>query len=201
MSMNNIKNLTSKITSDAEAKRESILAKANEEKDKILDKKEVEARKLEAEMIAKAEMEAKTRKERIISGAELKVRNEKLEAKQEVISSVFNMSIDSLSKMSDKEIKDFIMNTILNSQIAGDEVVIINEKEKGIITEDFIKEVNTNLSNNGRIGKLTLAKEVRDFKGGFILEKNGIEINNTFEALVEALRDELEFEVASVLFN
>ena len=39
------------------------------------------------------------------------------------------------------------------------------------------------------------------FKGGFILEKDGIEINNTFEALVSSLRDDLEFEVARVLFS
>lgn len=201
MSVENIKKLTSKITSDAEAKRDSILAKANEEKAKILEKKEAEARKAETEMILKSEAEAKTRKERIVSSAELKVRNEKLEAKQNIISQVFEMSVESLSKMSDTEIKKFVMDTILNSQLDGDEKVIINQNEKGIITEEFIKEVNSKLSENGRVGELTLAKEVRNFKGGFILEKNGVEINNTFEALVSALRDELEFEVASVLFN
>ena len=37
--------------------------------------------------------------------------------------------------------------------------------------------------------------------GGFILEKDGIEINNTFEALVSSLKEELEFEVAKELFN
>ncbi|MCR6516008.1 MAG: V-type ATP synthase subunit E [Clostridium sp.] len=201
MSVENIKKLTSKITSDAEAKRDSILAKANEEKAKILEKKEAEARKAETEMILKSEAEAKTRKERIVSSAELKVRNEKLEAKQNIISQVFEMSVESLCKMSDAEIKKFVMDTILNSQLDGDEKVIISQNEKGIITEEFIKEVNSKLSENGRVGELTLAKEVRNFKGGFILEKNGVEINNTFEALVSALRDELEFEVASVLFN
>ena len=35
----------------------------------------------------------------------------------------------------------------------------------------------------------------------FILENEGIEINSTFEALVSSLRDELEFEVAQVLFS
>ena len=33
------------------------------------------------------------------------------------------------------------------------------------------------------------------------LENNGIEINSTYEALVSSLRDELEFEVAKVLFS
>ena len=46
-----------------------------------------------------------------------------------------------------------------------------------------------------------LSKNPGKFKGGFILENNGIEINSTYEALVSSLRDELEFEVAKVLFN
>lgn len=37
--------------------------------------------------------------------------------------------------------------------------------------------------------------------GGFILEKNGIEINNTFEALVGSIKDDLSLEVAKMLFG
>ena len=50
-------------------------------------------------------------------------------------------------------------------------------------------------------GELKLSNETRDIKGGFILEKNGIEVNNTFEALVNSLKEDLEYEVANVLFN
>lgn len=199
--MSNINNLTSKILSDAEERKESILKEANEEKAKIVSKKEALAKSEEATMVEKAKTEAKTAKERIISGAELKSRNEKLTAKQAVIDKVFENSIEKLCKMSDEEIKEFIKNKIVNADIVGDETIILNEKGNKLVDVNLLKEINSELLSKGKKGELTINKEVRNFKGGFILEKDGIEINNTFEDLVNSERDDLEFEVAKVLFN
>ncbi|CUQ07969.1 V-type ATP synthase subunit E [Clostridium baratii] len=199
--MSNINNLTSKILSDAEERKESILKEANEEKAKIVSKKEALAKSEEATMVEKAKTEAKTAKERIISGAELKSRNEKLTAKQAVIDKVFENSIEKLCKMSDEEIKEFIKNKIVNADIVGDEAIILNEKGNKLVDANLLKEINSELLAKGKKGELTISKEVRNFKGGFILEKDGIEINNTFEDLVNSERDDLEFEVAKVLFN
>lgn len=199
--MSNVKNLTSKILKDAEERKESILKAANEEKAKIIAKKEAIAKSEEEAMVEKAKMEAKTRHERIVSSAELKARNEKLAAKQSVIDSVFENSIEELCKMSDDDMKKFIKDMILNSDIAGDEKIILNEKGKSVLDGTLLVQINSELKSKGKKGELTVSKEVRNFKGGFILEKDGIEINNTFEDLVNSSRDELEFEVANVLFN
>lgn len=199
--MANVSNLTSKILKDAEERKEKILAEANEKKANILSKKKKEAEKLEAEMIEKATREAETRKERVISGAELSARNKKLEAKQAIITDVFNMSIESLCNLKEDEYKSFIKNTILSLNIDGDEKLILNDKVKNIVDNSFLAEINEALVKNNKLGKLTVSNETANYKGGFILEKNGIEINNTFEALVTSLREELEFEVAKELFN
>ena len=199
--MSNISNLTSKIISDAEERKESIIKAANEEKAKIIAKKQSIAELEKSAMIEKAEVEAKTRHERIVSSAELKARNEKLAAKQVVIDSVFEKSVDELCSMSDEEMKNFMKNVIVNSDITGDENIILNEKGKSILDKKLLEEINSELKSNGKIGEITISSEVRNFKGGFILEKDGIEINNTFEDLVNSLRDDLEFEVAKVLFN
>ncbi len=63
MSVNNI---TSKILRDAEGRKESILATAEEEKNKILSKKVASAKELEKEILEKAEIEAKSKKERVL---------------------------------------------------------------------------------------------------------------------------------------
>lgn len=199
--MSNLNNLTSKILKDAEDRKESILKAANEERAKIIAKKEAIAKQEEEAMIEKAKNEAKTRHERIVSGAELKARNEKLAAKQSVIDSVFNQSIEELCKMSDDDMKKFIKDMILNSDITGDEKIILNQKGKSLLDKSLLNTINSELKANGKKGELTVSDEVRTFKGGFILEKDGIEINNTFEDLVNSSRDDLEFEVANVLFN
>ena len=199
--MSDVKNLTSKILKDAEERKESILKAANEERAKIIAKKEAIAKQEEEAMIEKAKNEAKTRHERIVSGAELKARNEKLAAKQSVIDSVFNQSIEELCKMSDDDMKKFIKDMILKSDITGDEKIILNQKGKSLLDKSLLNTINSELKANGKKGELTVSDEVRTFKGGFILEKDGIEINNTFEDLVNSSRDDLEFEVANVLFN
>lgn len=199
--MANVSNLTSKILKDAEERKEKILAAANEEKAEIISKKNKEAKKLEAEMIEKATREAQTRKERVISGAELQARNEKLEAKQTVIDEVFKMSIDSLCSLDEMALKTFVKDSILALGVAGDEKLILNDAGKKVIDATLINEINTALVADGRKGELTISEVNGNFLGGFILEKDGIEINNTFEALVSSLREELEFEVAKELFN
>lgn len=199
--MAEIKNLTSKILKDAEERKEKILASANNEKEKILSKRREEAKKVEAEILEKAKLEAENKKERIISSAELEVRNKKLEAKQEIISEIFERSVIELCDLKETELRGFFKAVVLNSKITGTEKVILNENGKKVITNAVINEINEELVKKGVKGELTLSTETGSFKGGFILEKDGIEINNTFEALVSSLRDELEFEVARILFS
>ena len=196
--MSNLSNLTSKILKDAEDKKAVILSDAENEKNKILSKKQEEASAVEKTMLEKAEREAASRKDRIISGAQLEARNEKLEAKQKVISEVFETSVKELSNCSAEDLKGFVKEVILNSDIEGEQNLILNETGKKAIDEAFVAEINKALGNKAVI---KLDENTRDFKGGFILEKDGIEINNTFEALVSSLKDDLSLEVARVLFS
>lgn len=196
--MSNINKLTSKIIKDAEDKKEAILLEAEQEKNKVLNKKQEEARIAEKAILEKAEREAVSRKERIISSAKLQARNEKLQAKQDIISEVFKASIEALCNISEDDFKEFVRTSILNSNIVGNQRLILNDLGKRIIGEILLGEINKELGSNASI---TLSEETRNFKGGFILEKEGIEINNTFEALVNSLRDDLSQEVAEVLFN
>ena len=178
--MSNIGNLTSKILKDAEVKRDNILAVAEEEK---------------------AKSEAQTRKERVISSAELKARNEKLQAKQTVIQEVFEKAVEELCKLGKDDYLAFIKNGVTSLAITGDENLILNAEGQKLVNDDFIKSINKELSSKGKAGNLKLSSTVGSFKGGFILEKNGIEINNTFEALVESMKEEMQLEVAKALFN
>lgn len=196
--MSNLNNLTSKILQDAEAKKAVILSDAENEKNKILSKKQQEASSVEKTMLEKAEIEAASRKERIISGAQLHARNEKLEAKQKVISEVFETSVKELSNCSCDDLKGFVKEVILNTEIEGEQNLILNAEGKKVIDDAFVAEINKALDKKAVI---KIDENTRDFRGGFILEKDGIEINNTFEALVSSIKDDLSLEVARVLFS
>ncbi|GAA0179191.1 V-type ATP synthase subunit E family protein [Clostridium sediminicola] len=198
--MSNINNLTSKIIDDANKKAEEILKEAKAAENEIINKNVSDAEKKGDLLIEKAKIESKTRSERVISNAELQVRNMKLGAKQEVLDRVFVEAIEKLSNISNEQYLKFIKDSILSLQIDGDEEIIVGMNNNAV-TPNFILELNTELKKAGKLGALKLGSERRDIKGGFILAKGGIEINSTFEALVMSYRDELEAEVASILFN
>lgn len=199
--MSNIKNLTEKILEEAKHKEKEIAAYAESEKEKILSSKIKEADDEKRLILLKAEEEAKTKKERIISSTTLKVRNEKLEIKQKLISEVFDKALEELCSMNSSKLKNFIKHTILDLDIEGDETIILNEDGKSKIDDKFVEDLNFIFLARNKKGELKVREENGSFKGGFIVEKNGVEINNTFESLMDSMKDELEYEVSKALFN
>ncbi|MCD3216090.1 V-type ATP synthase subunit E [Clostridium botulinum C] len=198
--MSNIENLTSKIIEHAKSTAKDIIDKAKEKENNIISKKVSIAEKERNIILSKAKDESKLKKQRIISNANLQVRDMKLSAKIEVLDKVFNDSIQKLNGMTTSEMINFIRNSILSSEIDGDEEIIIDSSNL-VITPQFVEELNKELKSKGKIGKLKLSSENRNIGGGYILAKNGIEINNTFDFLVKSLRDDIESEVAKVLFS
>ncbi|MDO4535621.1 MAG: V-type ATP synthase subunit E family protein [Clostridium perfringens] len=198
--MSNLNNITSKIIKDAEEKRDEILNTAKAEGEDIVSKSVKKAKTLEVELIEKAKIEAKARESRVISNAKLKVRNNELKAKQDIIGKVFKEAVERLNSLSTLEYKEYILNTLNSLDLDGTETIIINEKDKDIINNEFLLSLNNNLISLGKKGEISVLANGR-FTGGFILDKNGIQINNTFESLVKSLRSELELEVTKVLFS
>ncbi|MGN9161849.1 V-type ATP synthase subunit E [Clostridium sulfidigenes] len=199
--MSNLDNLTSKIIKDAEVKKIEILNESTVKADEIIKKKTEEANKKASSILQKAEMESKTIKERIISKTDLEIRNKKLLAKQQVIEKVFEAAKEKLKAMNAEEFTKFIKNSIMALDIHGDEEIIINPVDRDKLPEKFLDEVNKSLISKGKLGNLKFNVKTHEIDGGFILSKNGIEINNSFDELVNSLKYELEYEVGKILFT
>lgn len=198
--MSNLDNLTSKIKTDAEVKKTDIINTAIEKADTIVGKKVEEAQKKASSIIEKAKEDSKSIKERTISKAELDVRNSKLAAKQSVIESVFKKAKDRLNNMSSKEFAEFAEDIITRFELDGDETILMNDENIEKLPENFLENINEKLKAKGIDGKLIIESNNR-VNGGFILSKNGIEINCSFDELVNSLRYDLEYEVGSILFS
>jgi len=199
--MSNLDNLTSKIIKDAEVKKIEILNEATVKADEIIKKKTEDANKKASSILQKAEMESKTIKERIISKTDLEIRNKKLLAKQQVIEKVFEAAKEKLKAMNAEEFTKFIKNSIMALDIHGDEEIIINPVDRDKLPEKFLAEVNKALISKGKLGNLKFNVKTDEIDGGFILSKNGIEINNSFDELVNSLKYELEYKVGKILFT
>lgn len=199
--MSNLEKLSSKIIEDANIKAEAILKEAKDSEASMIESKVKVAKELEAQMVEKAKIEASTVKQRIISNAQLTVRNEKLVAMQEMIDKVFVKALENLLLINEEEYLELIKRYLLSMPIVGNEEIILPGKYISVVNDKYLSEINAALKASGKIGEIKLSSDIRSIKSGFIVLKNGIEINNTFESLVNSLRDELESEIVKELFN
>lgn len=198
--MSNLDNMTARIIRECEEKAAEILENAKREEKAILEKKVAEAEEKKSEVLRKAETESLNKKERLKSNAHLQVRNRKLEAKQEVIEKVYDRALESLNKLPKDQYLSFVRNRLLTLNIDGDEEIILSSIDN-FIDEAFVKEINAELNKKGKTGSLKISEKRRNFKGGFILSKKGIELNNTFEGLILSIKDELEPSIIETVFS
>ncbi|MBZ9688364.1 V-type ATP synthase subunit E [Clostridium estertheticum] len=199
--MSNLDNLSAKIIEDASIKAETILKEANDNGKLMVENKIKKAEALKGQMLEKSKIESVTVKQRIISNAQLAVRNENIVAKQKMITKVFVEALEKLLAIKDEEYLELIKRYLLSMSIVGNEEIILPGKYISLVSEEYLSEINIALIALGKIGEIKVSTEDRNIKSGFIIIKNGIEINNTFESLVNSLRDELESEIVKELFN
>ena len=185
--MSGLDNILNKISDDAKKKADEVVKNAedlaNIKAKEITDAAENEAAKL----IESAEAEALRVKERISSGVALDIRNKKLAAKQESIEKVFEKALEILNDMERQEFEKFLMGYLKSANIKETDEIILPDRYKSI----DLKKINPHL---------TLYQGDRVISGGFVLVSGGIERNNTFAALLDFYRGDLEPLIIQKLF-
>ena len=191
-----IDNITSRILSDAENNADSSLMNAENTKQEIINKARSEAEviiKTEAERAAKDAVDLKNRR---VSAAELQGRKMLLSAKQEAIKKSFNAAIDKLKAMPEDKYLSFLAQEIVKIPNCEGSIVL-NAKDRENIGERLVKTVNEKLGAE----KVALSKNTVKASGGFVLKRGSVEINSTFETLLDSMKDELTGEIANALFK
>ncbi|WP_213975615.1 V-type ATP synthase subunit E [Tepidanaerobacter acetatoxydans] len=190
----------------------TILEEAQEEKQKLLENARVQAQDIRAkyknkaeeilnDILEKANRAAEEKKRRILSMAQLENRKALLQAKQQIIDEVFEKAKAKLKNMSDEDYRNLIAEMLLKSVVTGNEEVVISEDDKNRITPDFIKKINEKLKSMGKQGNLRISETPGKMIGGLILKSEDMEINCTFDSLIKMEREELETEIAKILFE
>lgn len=190
----------------------TILEEAQEEKQKLLENARVQAQDIRAkyknkaeeilnDILEKANRAAEEKKRRILSMAQLENRKALLQAKQQIIDEVFEKAKAKLKNMSDEDYRNLIAEMLLKSVVTGNEEVVISEDDKNRITPDFIKKINEKLKSMGKLGNLRISETPGKMIGGLILKSEDMEINCTFDSLINMEREELETEIAKILFE
>lgn len=193
--MSTLENLTAKISKDSDNQVAAILDSARQEARHISETMEAEAEADREKIIAEAHIEAAREEQQIVVGKTLAVRDQNLDAKQQMLDKVFEEALQRLNNMSQAEYLAFLTSYLGSLDLDGEEIIV--PAKYGITDLDSL---NAALKEAGKKGNLTLSKDSRKIDGGFVLCKDGIEQNNTFEALVAYYRYELEGEVIGALY-
>lgn len=191
-----IENITQKILNDAnsaaavlikgaEASSLEIIEEANKQAEEILNNEE-----------QKAKIDAEVLKNRMISTAELQRRKMILSTKQQGVKQGFSVALNKLKEMPEDKYINYLKEQIINIPNCSG-TIILNEKDRQTIGEKLVKLVNENLYTQ----EVTLSENTINSIGGFVLKNGNIEINNTFETLLNSIKDELTNDVASALFD
>ena len=194
--MSNLENLVSKILSDGEKRAAEILDTAREQADVMLAERDAQAQAETDKMLRKAEAEVARSYDRLVAERKLQLRDEVLSAKGEILDRVFTEALSRLNSMSKDDFMAYLRDALSAADTDGEALLL---PVKYGITD--IDAINTYLKSQGKKGNLVLSTDTsRTIEGGFLLSKDGIEQNNTFEALVDFHRYRLEASIRNELF-
>jgi V/A-type H+-transporting ATPase subunit E len=198
--MAGVEALNERIRQRAEEEAQMIIAEANSQAADILAQAKEKAANERQAILAQAEQDAGERRRRILAMAAMEARRQELGTKEEIIDNAFSLALKQLRELPAEEYRRLLAPIMIEAAETGTEQVVVAAHDKERLGPDFIAQVNKGLKARGLEGKLELSPETRPLGGGFVLVAGGVEDNNSFELILKLSRDELEQEVAAVLF-
>lgn len=192
-----LEDIIKRIKDDARAEVARIEEDARHQRQEILEKARQEAEGFEQKLMEEVRKKAAQQRERVISMARLELRKTLLQKKQEGIEEAFSRATKKLMNLKREDYLALLKRLLLRATESGDEEIIVSESHRSMVSDDFLSQVNKEIGG----GKLRLSKESREMGGGFILRKGRREINYSLEMILKDLKDELEPEVARILFG
>lgn len=190
--------VTEKILAEAKAEAEKI--KSQTEQNQAAEQKKLDEQLAEFKKQTKslAEKAAKDEKSHILAAARMAMAKQFLTEKSKILDEVFEKALEQLQNLPDDRYRNLITKLMLEAAETGEEEVIIDKNEKRI-DQQLINKVNEQLSS-GKKADLKLSAEKHEIRGGFILRRDKIKTNVTFDVLLNNARKKLEIELAKELF-
>ena len=185
------------IGADANARADAIIKEAEAKAAATREAYEQKAKEAYAEKIRAGVKANQDRLESMERLAKMEGRKAILALKQDMVNESFDLAADKLVKLPEAQYVAFLAKLAAQASVTGDEQIVLNARDRETVGEKVVAAANEKLSG----GKLTLAPETGDFKGGLILRRENIAVNCTAELLVDLCRDEMAAELAGVLFG
>lgn len=194
--MNGIEKIIDRISGDAQAEIDAVLAQARDEAAEITAKYEAQAKAEADEILKRGAAAAAEREERLASMAQMEGRKAELAAKQEVIEEAFALALSKLQALPEDKYVELLAGLAAKASATGKEKLIFSAKDRDTVGKKVVDAASALVAG----GAFVLSDETRAINGGFVLSDGAVEVNCSFETLVRLQKAEITGEVSRVLF-
>lgn len=199
--MNGINKITDRIAAEAKTEIEAMHAETRRKCREIGEACDKQAKEQYDRIIAEGSKEAQTQGQRLAGAAVLESRKNVLAMKQEAVSKVLDMAVDSICDLPENQYTAFLAKQAAAASMTGEEELILNAKDREQVGAAVVKAANDLLKKQGKTAKLSLSGTAGDFRGGLMVKQNDIVVNCCVETMVEMSRDKLASQIAEILFS
>lgn len=178
-----------------------VKQEAEEERKKIIEDA-VKRAKLQKETIlstSKKQIDDEMRKK--LTQTRREEKRKTLDLKKKIMDEVFQEAREKILNLDTGEYLSLMKQIIFNTLNRGDEEIIFSARDKKIIDDSFIKEIEKFITSKGKTPRLKFLPQLDDTERGFIIKSEDLQINCTVSSLFSALRDKVEIDVARILFS
>lgn len=193
--MGSLEELTGKIIEDGKIQAQRLIDEAVENSKRELEEKAREIERNCDNIIKEAEVKADELYHQICAEKEIEIRDKNLFTKQKIIDRIFMEAFAQLKNLDIEGYKE-LLSRMLGEKDLSNYILILPERYSKMETG-----IDTFLNSLIEKDKFPLKTEYRSLSGGFILVKDGIEENYTFESWIEVIRQEMEREVLDILYG
>lgn len=195
--MTGLNKIIERISQDSVAKCDSIIFDANNEAAKIKNAAIVESDSEKQKVVEAAKVQAKTITEMAESSAQLATRKKLLATRVEIINDSINTAYEKMKAMPNNDYFAALYSLVKKYAQDSEGTMLLSQKDLGRKPKDFDKKINEGLLKNA---KITVSDKPANIGDGFILVYGDVEINCTFDALIEDSRDDLKDKIYNIVF-
>ena len=198
--MSDEERLLGRIIRQAQEEARSIIDKAQEEAGQILDHGMEKAEGDKKAILEDAARKAWEMRKGIRTTTSMDMKLNYLSTKREVIDKAFVLAYQTLLQLPEDQYCTMLIKA-LGAMSQGKERVLLSLEDKQRVGSRIIDGANEILKGRNIHAGIILSDDAAKIKGGFILRRERMEINASFEAILQARKSELETEVVRILFG
>lgn len=188
-----IKGIKEKVLQEVEETKQEV----DREKEEIIKKAKQEADEVKGQILKRAREERENERQRRLMRTRSEERKKTLALKRELIDKVFRRAKEEWDDLSGEEYLKWSKRLLISNIDSGKEEILVSPRDKDLMERILVEGWGESLN----IKEIKFLPELKEKERGFIIRKEGVQVDYTFSSLFSSLEDELEMEVARILFG